>query len=245
MPAQTRVALVIPAWNEPEAIGAVLDEVPAGVVEAIFVVVGSSTDPTAAVAEARQAKVLVQHEPGYGAACFTGAAAALADGAHVVAFLDGDYSDPPGDLSRVLAPILNGRADLSLGCRDLRRFPDALPAHARAGNRLVLLLLRLLLGARFVDLPSFKAIRADALRRMDMREMRYGWTVEMLVKAHRAHLRFEEIGVFYRPRLGGKSKVAGSLGGSLKAAVGLLGCALAYLSWRPAIGSEWSAAGGQ
>jgi glycosyltransferase involved in cell wall biosynthesis len=245
MPARTKVALVIPAWNESEAIGAVLDEVPAHVVDQVLVVVGSSTDPTAAVAESHAARVLVQRGPGYGAACWTGAAVALADDADIVAFLDGDHADPPAELPRVLAPLLEGRADLVLGCRDLRRFPDALPPHARAGNRVVLLLLRVLLGTHFTDLPSFKAIRADALRQLDMREMSYGWTVEMLVKATRAGLRVEEVGVVYRPRLGGHSKVGGSLGGSLKAAAGLLSCALAYLTWRPSAGGHWSAASGQ
>jgi glycosyltransferase involved in cell wall biosynthesis len=234
MPARTTVGLVIPAWNEAEAIGAVLDEVPANTVDQILVVVGSAADPTAAVAESRGARVLVQRGPGYGAACWTGSAAALADGAQIVAFVDGDHADPPADLPRVLAPLLDGRADLVLGCRDLRRFPDALPSHARAGNGLVLALLRVLLGAPFTDLPSFKAIHADALRQLDMREMRYGWTVEMLVKAARAGLRVEEVVVEYRPRMGGQSKVGGSLRGSLGAAAGLLGCSVSYLTWRPA-----------
>jgi glycosyltransferase involved in cell wall biosynthesis len=233
MPARTRVGLVIPAWNEAEAIGAVLDEVPANTVDQILVVVGSTSDPTAAVAESHGARVLVQRGPGYGAACWTGAAAALADGAQIVAFIDGDHADPPADLPRVLAPILNGRADLVLGCRDLSRFPDALPSHAQAGNRLILAVLRVLLGAQFTDLPSFKAIHANALRQLDMHEMSYGWTVEMLVKARRALLRVEEVGVEYRPRMGGRSKVGGSLKGSLGAAAGLLGCSVSYLTWRP------------
>src|SRR5205823_13811561 len=128
------------------------------------------------------------------------------------------YSDPPADLARVLAPLLEARADLVLGCRDLRRFPDALPPHARLGNRLVRLVLRVLLDVRFSDLPSFKAIRSDALRSMGMREMTYGWTVEMLVKAARAGLRIQEVDVEYRPRMGGRSKVGGSVSGSVRAA---------------------------
>jgi glycosyltransferase involved in cell wall biosynthesis len=245
MPARTRVVLVIPAWNEAEAIGAVLDEVPANTVDQVLVVVGSASDPTAAVAASHGARVLMQRGPGYGAACWTGAEAALADGAQIVAFVDGDHADPPAELPRVLAPLLEGRADLVLGCRDLRRFPDALPSHAQAGNRLVLTLLRVLLGAPFTDLPSFKAIRADALRQLDMHEMSYGWTVEMLVKAKRARLRVQEVGVEYRPRMGGQSKVGGSLSGSLGAAAGLLGCSVSYLTWRPAARSQWSVIHGQ
>ena len=152
-----------------------------------------------------------------------GAATALAEGARVVAFLDGDYADPPAALPDLLAPLQDGRADLVLGCRDLRRFPNALPPHARLGNTLVLGLLRVLLGVRFGDLPSFKAIRADALRKLGMREMTYGWTVEMLVKAARAGLRIEEVAIEYRPRLGGESKVAGSVRGSLPGGRGTVG----------------------
>jgi glycosyltransferase involved in cell wall biosynthesis len=238
-------ALVIPAWDEAESIGAVLDEVPPGCVSHVIVVVGSADDPTAAVALARDATTLVQTRPGYGAACWTGAQAAQALGADIVAFLDGDYADPPAALPRVLEPILAGRADLVLGARDLRQHPDALPAHARLGNKLVLWLLRHVVGSDYSDLPSFKAIRTDALLALDMREMTYGWTVEMLVKAARAELRIEEVSVAYRPRLGGRSKVAGSLRGTLGAASKLLGCALAYAAWRPTPAKQWSAVSGQ
>lgn len=246
--------MVIPAWNEAEAIGAVLDEVPRELVDQVLVVVGGPSDPTAEVARRHGARVLLQRAPGYGAACWTGAETALAEGAEIVAFLDGDYADPPAELARVLAPLRDwtaagqdcavARVDLVLGCRDLRRFPNALPAHARLGNQLVLTLLRVLLGRGFDDLPSFKAIRADALRAMDMREMTYGWTVEMLVKAARAGLRVEQIDVEYRPRLGGRSKVGGSAIGSLRAASALLGCAVAYASWRPEPATHWSVASG-
>src|SRR5207248_3335759 len=111
--------------------------------------VGSADDPTMAVAEAHGARVLVQAQPGYGAACWTGVEAAFADGAEIIVFLDGDYADPPGELVRLLRPLLDGEADLVLGCRDLSREPDALPVHARLGNQLVLALLRLLLGRSF------------------------------------------------------------------------------------------------
>jgi len=241
---RTGVMLVIPAWNEAEAIGAVLDEVPRAAVDQILVVVGSPTDPTADVARARGARVLIQRQPGYGAACWTGAETALGEGAHIVAFVDGDYADPPAELPRILAPLLAGRADLVLGCRDLGRFPNALPPHARLGNWLVLGLLQVLLGAPYTDLPSFKAIRADALRALAMREMTYGWTVEMLVKAARTRARVEEVPIEYRPRLGGHSKVAGNLGGSVRAAATLLGCAVRYVNWRPpqpasGVGHQW------
>jgi len=228
-----RAVLVIPAWNESEAIGAVLDEIPRDSVDDVLVVVGGPADPTAEVARRHGARVLLQRQRGYGAACCTGAQVALAEGATIVAFLDGDHADPPSELTRVLAPLYDGRADLVLGCRDMRSFPDALPGHAQLGNRMVLGLLRALLGTRFGDLPSFKAIRADALRLLDMRQMTYGWTVEMLVKSARAGLKLEEVQVQYRPRLGGRSKVAGNFTGSLRAGFGLLACVVVCLSWRP------------
>jgi glycosyltransferase involved in cell wall biosynthesis len=227
-----RVALVIPAWQEAESIGAVLDEVPAGCVDVTLVVVGTAEDPTLAVARAHGVATLVQSRPGYGAACWEGALVALAEGADVVAFLDGDYADPPLALPRVLGPLVRGEADLVLGCR----VGGGLPLHARLGNRAVCALLRLLLGASLSpsDLPSFKAIRAAALVDLDMHERGYGWTVEMLAKAVRAGLRIEEIDVAYRPRLGGHSKVSGTVRGSLGAAWRLCLCAVRYARWRPA-----------
>jgi glycosyltransferase involved in cell wall biosynthesis len=227
------VVLVIPAWNEADAIGAVLDEVPAGAVDEVVVVVPEENDPTALVATAHGARVLVQRSAGYGAACWTGAQHAFDVGADIVAFMDGDYADPPGALPRILAPIHAGQAELVLGCRDLRRFPDALPPHARLGNTLVCSLLRVLLQTRFRDLPSFKAIRADTLQQLGMREMTYGWTVEMLVKAARQRLRIEQVEVEYRPRRGGQSKVTGDARASLHAAYKLLTCALSYSTWLP------------
>ena len=231
--APTRVALVIPARDEPGSIGAVLSEIPPSTVEEVFVVVGSTADPTAGVAAAHGARALAQTRSGYGAACRTGAWAALGSGAEVVAFLDGDYSDPPAELPRVLRPVLAGAADLALGCRELAAHPDALPPHARLGNRLVLGALRALLGRSLRDLPSFKAIRADRLPLLEMREMTYGWTAEMLVKAVRAGLRIAEVPVAYRPRLTGRSKVSGTFHGTLGAAWKLCWCAVRYATWRP------------
>ncbi len=227
------VAVIIPAWNEPESIAAVLAEVPPGVARWVFVVVGDARDPTAAVARAHGAVPLIPARPGYGAACAEGARAAMAHGADVLAFLDGDYSDPPSELSRLLQPILDDVADLTLGIRDLSRHPAALPAHAQAGNRLVLLVLGALLGRTFLDLPSFKVIRADAFVALDLRERTYGWTVEMVVKAARARLRVAEMPVPYRPRLAGRSKVSGTVRGTMGAAWKLLSSAFRYAFWTP------------
>lgn len=228
-----RVALVIPAWNEAASIGAVLAEVPAGVVDEVFVVVGGPDDPTRAAAERRGATVIAQTRRGYGAACWEGTRAAVAHGADVVAFLDGDYADPPAALPAVLAPLLTGQADVALGCRVMASRRTALPLHAQLGNRVVLALLRRLLGRQIADLPSFKAIRTDCLARLDPQERTYGWTVELVVKSVRAGLRVAEVPVAYRPRLGGRSKVSGTVRGTLGAGWQLCVCAVAYARWQP------------
>jgi glycosyltransferase involved in cell wall biosynthesis len=231
------VALVVPAWNEAASIGAVLSEVPPGSVDCVFVAAGDSTDGTAEIARRYGAAVVGQERPGYGAACLAGARAAAAAGASIVVFLDGDYSDPPAALPQVLAPVLAGAADLALGCRDLTAHPSALLAHARLGNRLVLAALRLLVGRRLRDLPSCKAIRVEALEQLEMREMTYGWTVELVTKALRVPLRVVEVPVPYRPRLGGRSKVSGTVRGTLGAAWALYACALRYAAWTPRHGA--------
>ena len=231
---QFPVILVIPACDEAASIARVLSEVPPELVADVIVVVGSLADPTARVAAAQGARVVVQSIPGYGAACSEGAREAAALGAEVVVFLDGDYSDPPLELASVLAPMLKGEADLVLGCRDLSDHPSALPLHTRLGNRLVLAVLRVLLGSwQLSDLPSFKAVRVDVLKGLQMREMTYGWTVEMVVKAVRASLRIAQVSINYRPRLAGRSKVSGTVLGSLRAAWTLLICAARYARWTP------------
>lgn len=232
-PRAATVGLVIPAWHEAECIGAVLSEVPAVGDLRVFVVCGGLDDATAAVAAAHGADALLQVTPGYGAACWLGARAAGAAGAEIIAFLDGDYSDPPASLSAVLAPLLTGDAELVLGWRSMALHPGALPLHARLGNALILKLMRLLLGRSVRDLPSFKAIRADCLVRLEMSELTYGWTTELIVKAIRARLRIAEVPVPYRPRLAGQSKVSGTIRGSVGAAWKLGAGVVRYSRWSP------------
>jgi len=232
------VGLVIPAWHEAECIGAVLSEMPTTRNMRVFVVCGGQNDPTATVAAAHGAKALLQVTRGYGAACWFGTQAALASGAEIVCFLDGDYSDPPAHLNSVLAPVLAGDADLVLGWRSMALHPDALPLHARLGNCLIIRLMRLMLGRSVRDLPSFKAIRADCLTRLDMSEMTYGWTTELVVKAIRARLRIVEVPVPYRPRLAGQSKVSGTVHGTVGAAWKLGSCVVRYSRWMPRTGGH-------
>jgi hypothetical protein len=228
-----RVALIVPAWNEAGSIDAVLADVPSDAVDWVFVVAGDSTDGTAEIARAHGAEVIGQDRPGYGAACLAGVRAAATAGAGIVAFLDGDYSDPPAELPRILAPLLSGEADLVLGWRrPAGRHP--LPVHARLGNWLVVNALARLVGRRLHDLPSFKALRLRHLESLQLGEMTYGWTTELVVKAIRAGLAIVEIPVAYRPRLAGRSKVSGTVRGSLGAAWKLISCALRYAGWTPA-----------
>jgi glycosyltransferase involved in cell wall biosynthesis len=228
-----RRGLVIPAWREPESIGAVLDEVPAGCVDHVVVVVGSDDDPTLPVARLHGAETLVQPRPGYGAACWCGSTSLLARGVDVIAYVDGDYADPPAALPGLLGALAERDADLVLGTRTGLAQGGRLPLHAWLGNRAVCGLIQLRTRRKLSDLPSFKAIRASALVDLRPRERSYGWTVELIVKALRANLRVVEHPVAYRPRLGGHSKVSGTVRGTMGAAWKLSTCALAYSHWQP------------
>lgn len=213
-PATDTVAAIIIAWNEAEALRLILPELPMDSIDELIVVDGGSTDGTADVAASFGASVIQQPGRGYGDACWAGARAATAD---ILVFLDGDYADDPAEFGRVLGPVLAGRADLTVGSRDgPGTEAGALPAHQRFGNRLACVLIRLLYGVRMKDIGSFRAIRRETLLGLGMREMTYGWPVEMVVKAARAGLRIEGVPVRYRRRIG-HSKVGGTLKGSLKA----------------------------
>jgi glycosyltransferase involved in cell wall biosynthesis len=212
------VTAIIPVWNEAEVIGLVLDEVPQDIVDRVIVVDGGSIDGTPNIAARRGADVVRQRQRGYGAACDEGARAA---GFGVLVFFDGDYSDPPAEVSRLVTPILRGEADLVLGCRGRGGSGHAVPLHARLGNRLVTESIRLMTGRRVRDLPSYKAIRADRLAMLGMREKTYGWTTELVTKAIRAGLVIQEVDIGYRPRAGGRSKVSGTIVGSIRASISL------------------------
>ena len=211
---------MIPALDEEEAIGLVLAEIPP-VVSDVIVVNNGSRDRTAQVARAAGARVVDEPRRGYGQACLAGIAAEPE--ADVIAFLDADHSDYPAQLVDVLSPILAGEADLVIGSRNLgRRARGAQPLHAVLGTRLCVGLMNLLVGTRATDLGPFRAITADALRALRMRDRNFGWTVEMQVKAARRGLRVREVPVDYRPRLG-RSKVSGTLSGTVRAGAKILG----------------------
>jgi glycosyltransferase involved in cell wall biosynthesis len=230
-----KVAIVIPALNEEAALRCLLAELPRSFAHWIIVVDNGSTDTTASVAQ--DAGVVVASEPrrGYGRACFKGFKTACHLGAEIVIFMDGDGSDDPADLPTMLAPVNEGRADLAIGSRVSELAErGAVPPQARLGNWLVSHLIRLLYGLHLHDVGSFRVIRCSLLEALQMREMTFGWPVEMLVKAARARYRIVELPIHYRHRSHGRSKVAGTPAGSVKAAYYMLRTTLRYARARRA-----------
>lgn len=214
-----KVAIIIPALNEETALHHLLMELPQDIAQWVIVVDNGSTDATAAVAQ--RAGAIVTSEPirGYGRACLKGFQTACSIGAEIVIFMDGDGSDDPADLSMMLKPISDGCADFVIGSRVSERAErGAVPPQARLGNWLVSRVISLLYGVHLHDIGSFRAVRCSLLEALRMREMTYGWPVEMLVKAARARYRIVELPIHYRHRSHGRSKVAGTITGSVKAA---------------------------
>lgn len=215
------VDLLIPARDEEESLPRLLADLSrqrAAPLRQVVVVDNGSRDRTASAARAHGAVVVSEPRRGYGAACLAGLAALRAAPPDVVCFLDADGSDDPEDLPALFAPIVRHEADLVIGSRVLgEREPGALAPVQRAGNALATRLLALLFGARFTDLGPFRAIRWPALERLGMRDPGYGWTVEMQARALAAGLRCAEVPVRYRRRRCGRSKVAGTVRGSIGA----------------------------
>ena len=214
-PQGERVAVVIPTFNEADAIAAVIGEVPRDVVGRVIVVDGGSSDGTQDRARAAGAEVIAVGR-GYGRACLAGAQAA--EDADIVVFMDGDGADDPAAIAAMIAPLRAGACDFVIASRARgEREPGSMAAHQLAAGLLAGAMTKLLYGVRYTDMCAFRAIRRDTLLALGMREMSYGWNLEMQMRAARSGLRVREIPVGYRRRLGGRSKVAGSLSGTLKA----------------------------
>jgi glycosyltransferase involved in cell wall biosynthesis len=219
-PARARewfVTAVIPTLNEAATIAAVIASLPRDIVRDVVVADSASRDGTPDIARAAGARVVSLEEHGYGRACAVGAAAA-GPSCDIILFLDGDGADR-ADLAHLLvAPIAAGTHDFVIGSRVRgEREPGSMNWHQVLAGRLAGAIMSLLYGVRYTDMCAFRAIRRDALQRLDLREATYGWNIEMQMKAARAGLRILEIPVPYRCRAGGSSKVAGSLSGSLRA----------------------------
>ncbi|HUC28457.1 MAG TPA: glycosyltransferase family 2 protein [Candidatus Acidoferrum sp.] len=210
------MSVVIPTHNEASAIVRVLADLPADLISEVLVVDSNSSDGTPEIARKMGARVIGEPRRGYGRACLTGFE--NANSPDVVVFLDGDYSDRPAELPLLLAPIVQGRADITLGSRiGKQSIRGALPWHAAFGNRLAAGLIRFLYGQRITDLGPFRAGRAEVLRELALEETTYGWAVEMILKGALAGFRIAEVPVSYYPRIG-KSKISGTLRGTVGAA---------------------------
>jgi glycosyltransferase involved in cell wall biosynthesis len=222
-----RVSVIIPTHNEAQAIERVLSDLPSDLTTEVIVVDSNSTDGTPEIAAGIGARVIREPRRGYGRACLTGLVAA--NSPDVVVFLDGDYSDRPSELPTLLAPITEGRADITIGSRlHERSSASALPWHQAFGNRLAAGLIRLLFSSKYgleiSDLGPFRAGRADALLALGLEETTYGWPPEMIIKGALAGFRVVEVPVSYHPRIG-KSKI----GGTLKGTVGAAWCILSLI----------------
>jgi glycosyltransferase involved in cell wall biosynthesis len=221
--------VIIPARNEEIPLPGVLAEIPPGLVDAVIVVNNGSTDRTAQVAHQAGAIVVDEPRAGYGYACTAGIRKSAEHEAQALVFLDADGSFDPAQIHELTAPIRSGRADLVLGSRPAGGMErGAMPPHARFGNLLVSRLMRLIYGLQVTDLGPYRAIRTDLLSRLAMREMTYGWPTEMMVKAARLDARVVEVPVHYRVRRGGRSKVSGTLRGTLLATYFILFVTLRY-----------------
>ena len=222
-------AVVIPCLNEEESIGGLVREVRDAVENsnllaapvAIRVVDNGSTDQTADRAAEAGAQVILESRRGYGRACLTGVLAG--PDVDVIILMDGDRSDQPAELTLLLAPLLAGEADLVIGSRLLGSYePGSLLPQQIFGNRVAAVLLRLVYGVKVTDIGPFRVMRRERLLSLGMREMTYGWSIEMIARAAKGGLTVMEVPVSYRKRAGGVSKVSGNLRASLKAGYRIL-----------------------
>lgn len=229
-----RTSVIIPAINEGESLGQVLALIDRSLVDEIILVDGGSTDNTVAVAEASSAKVIIEPRPGYGRACATGVANAAGD---ILVFMDADGADDPRQISNLIGPILSGEGNLVLGSRIAGNIATgAMPWHQRFGNWLSAKIIQVLYGLPITDLSPFRAVLYSKLLELDMIEMSYGWPTEMITKAARNGWKIVEIPVNYYPRLAGKSKISGTLKGTILATYFILSTIIKYARKENSVG---------
>ena len=216
------IRVIIPAYNEQNSVGKVIRDIPSGLVSEIVVVNNASTDRTRSEAEAAGATVLDEQRQGYGFACLKGLEYLSKIRPDIVVFIDADYSDHPEEMTRLVAPILDGDFDMVIGSRALgNRERGSMTLPQVFGNWLATSLLKIMYGVRFTDLGPFRAIRYESLERIEMQDQTFGWTVEMQLKAAKHKLRSTEIPVTYRRRIG-KSKISGTVKGTIMAGYKIL-----------------------
>ena len=225
----TNIKVIIPAFNEADSIAQVIHEIPDTVSE-IVVVNNNSTDETAKTAKKAGATVLTENKMGYGYACLCGMeyVAQQSENPDIIVFIDGDYSDYPQELTKVVQPILEQNIDFVIGARTKElREPGSMTPQQVFGNWLATFLMKLFFRATYTDLGPFRAIKYDKLLTLEMEDKTYGWTVEMQLKALKKKLTYIEVPVRYKKRIG-ISKVSGTVKGSIFAGIKILGWIFKY-----------------
>ena len=223
------IKVIIPAINEGDSIGKVVSELPSHVSE-IVVIDNGSKDETAANARLAGATVITENRKGYGYACLKGLEYISKQSKHpdIIVFIDGDYSDYPEELDKVVAPILENDVDFVIGARKKSlREPGSMTPQQVFGNKLATFLMRLFFGSKFTDLGPFRAIKYDNLKELEMQDTTYGWTVEMQLKILRKKMSYIEVPVRYKRRIG-VSKVSGTVKGTIFAGIKILGWIFKY-----------------
>ncbi|MCL5247163.1 glycosyltransferase family 2 protein [Cellulophaga sp. 20_2_10] len=225
----TEINVIIPAYNEAESIGKVIKEIPSSVSE-IIVVNNNSTDETVANAIKAGATVLTETRKGYGYACLKGMdyIAKKASKPDIIVFIDGDYSDYPEELTKIVEPILKNNFDFVVGARTRKlREKGSMTPQQVFGNKLATVLMKIFFRANFTDLGPFRAIKYNTLLALDMQDKTYGWTVEMQLKILKKKLKYIEVPVRYKKRIG-VSKVSGTVKGTIFAGIKILGWIFKY-----------------
>ncbi len=225
------IYVIIPAYNEQNSVNLVVQDIPGGLVKEVIVVDNNSSDKTGANALSAGATLLRENKQGYGFACLKGIdyLQNKAKEGDVVVFLDADYSDYPGEMKNVISPIINQNYDMVIGSRALgKKEKGSMTPQQVFGNWLATTLIRFFYKAKFTDLGPFRAITFGKLMELEMKDKTYGWTVEMQLKAAKRSYRFTEVPVNYKKRIG-KSKVSGTLKGTVMAGYKILSSIFKYL----------------
>lgn len=225
------IKVIIPAYNEEGSIALVVKALPKQLCNEIIVTDNNSNDNTTNAAKLAGATVLFEKKPGYGAACLKAIDyVRQTGGCDIVVFIDGDFSDHPEEMEKIIAPIIAGNADMVIGSRikALRERGSMTPQQV-FGNWLAVTLIKLFMGRQYTDLGPFRAITWNALEKINMIDTNYGWTVEMQVKAIKHKLRYKEVPVRYRNRAAGYSKVSGSIKGSILAGYKIIKTIFKYI----------------